>query len=217
METIAVFLAAFGLTRYAEIVVFDVLKLHGSLGLTIADLLLQASAPVTIFGWLGMAGRPAPAWFGRAGERAGDIGVGIAVGFGMLFTSGICIQITLAIARWFLGHEPTLPNVQQGFNGAWLIPFGLLLSVAAPLCEELLFRGFLFRGLRTRWSWWPAALVTSVLWALVHASPYRLLNIFVDGLILAAIYERRKSLLTTIAAHATLNTAILVVLLSRLH
>lgn len=216
-ETLAVFLAAFGVARYAEVLFFGVLGIEGSLGLTIVNVLLQVSAPFVVFGWIRLSGRAAPGWLGPAGTRAGDIGTGIAFGFLLLFSSGITITITLAIAKLFVGNDPKLPDVQRGFDGGWIVAFGFLLIVAAPLCEELLFRGFLFRGLRSRWSWWPSAIVTSLLWAIVHGSPYRLLNIFVDGLILAWLYEQRKSLLTTIAAHATLNTILFVVLLNRIY
>ncbi|MEA2556039.1 MAG: protease family protein [Actinomycetota bacterium] len=216
-ETFVVFLAAFGLAQYFGQIVFGVLELHGSLGATVATFLLEASGPAVIFGWLRSVGRPRPAWLGRAGRRAGDVGLGFVIGLALLFSSGICVAITIAIAKAILGHQPTLPNPAQGFRGGWLIPLGLMLCVTAPLCEEILFRGFLFRGLRTRWGWWPAALVSSLLFALAHGSPYRLLNIFVDGLILSAIYERRKSLLTTITAHATLNTIIFITILTRLY
>jgi membrane protease YdiL (CAAX protease family) len=212
-----VFLAAFGLAQYSGEIVFGVLGLHGSLGSSIGSFLLEISGPVAIFGWLRMAGRPRPSWLGRAGQRAGDVGLGIVIGVAMLFASGICVAITVAIAKAILGHQPTLPHPEQGFRGGWLIALGLLLSVTAPICEEILFRGFLFRGLRTRWGWWPAALISSLLFALAHGSPYRLLNVFVDGLILSAIYENRKSLLTTITAHSTLNTVIFIVILYRLY
>jgi membrane protease YdiL (CAAX protease family) len=214
-ETIVVFLAAFGLAQYSGEVVFGVLGLRGSLAETLATFLLEASGPAVIFGWLRSTGRSRPAWFGRAGRRAGDVGLGFVIGVALLFASGICVAITIAIAKAIVGHQPTLPNPAQGFRGGWLIPLGLMLCVTAPLCEEILFRGFLFRGLRTRWGWWPAALVSSLLFALAHGSPYRLLNVFVDGLILSAIYESRKSLLTTITAHATLNTIIFITILNR--
>jgi len=204
-------------THYVVDIIYGVLSLHGSLAATSAGVLGEAAAPVVVLTWLQMAGRPRPDWLGKAGRRAGDIGVGIAVGLGMFVASEICVGITLAIARAIQGHNPTFPNVGRDFHGGWLVAYGFLLIVAAPICEEVLFRGFLFRGLRTRWGWWPSAFLSSGLFALVHASPYRLLNTFVDGLILARIYEGRKDLLTTIASHCTLNTIVFLIVLGRLH
>ncbi|MEA2613897.1 MAG: hypothetical protein QOI52_1856, partial [Chloroflexota bacterium] len=88
-ETIVVFLAAFGLAQYFGQIVFGVLELHGSLGATVATFLLEASGPAVIFGWLRSVGRPRPAWLGRAGRRAGDVGLGFVIGLALLFSSGI--------------------------------------------------------------------------------------------------------------------------------
>jgi membrane protease YdiL (CAAX protease family)/uncharacterized RDD family membrane protein YckC len=45
----------------------------------------------------------------------------------------------------------------------------LLIVVLAPFSEELFFRGFLFAGLRARFSLWPAVIASGLLFGLVHA------------------------------------------------
>ena len=45
----------------------------------------------------------------------------------------------------------------------------LVIVVLAPFAEELFFRGFFFAGLRSRWSLWPAALLSGAIFGLVHA------------------------------------------------
>lgn len=40
--------------------------------------------------------------------------------------------------------------------------------VIAPLTEEVVFRGFMYRGLADRWGAAPAVLITAGLWALAH-------------------------------------------------
>jgi membrane protease YdiL (CAAX protease family) len=45
----------------------------------------------------------------------------------------------------------------------------LLIVVLAPVSEELFFRGFLFSGLRARFSLWPAVIASGLLFGLVHA------------------------------------------------
>ncbi|MEP7060474.1 MAG: type II CAAX endopeptidase family protein [Actinomycetota bacterium] len=196
---------------------YGLLGLHGAFAGTLDGILGEAAGPVTVLLWLRVAGRARPPWFARGLRAAGDIGVGIASGLGMWVASIICVGVTLVIARAFLGHTPDLPKIGEEFRGGWLIAFGLILVVVAPLCEELLFRGFLFRGLRGRWAYWPAALVSSICFAIAHGSPFRLLNTFADGLILSALYEGRKSLITSIAAHATLNTIVFLFMLNHLY
>ena len=57
-----------------------------------------------------------------------------------------------------------------------LLVFIAINTVLVGLSEEWMFRGVLFRGLRTRLSTWPALLISSVLFGGVHV-----LNVFVTG------------------------------------
>lgn len=84
----------------------------------------------------------------------------------------------------------------------------LALVVAAPLAEEVFFRGFLFEGVRhTRLGASGAVLFTSFAWALVHVQydSYEISTVFVLGLILGVARLRTNSLYTTIAMHALVN------------
>jgi len=86
-----------------------------------------------------------------------------------------------------------------------------LVLVAAPLGEELLFRGFLLQGLARRWGFWPAAVVTSAVFALAHVWPYLYVPIFIMGLAFSWLFWRTGSLWASVAAHATMNATSLVV------
>ncbi len=86
----------------------------------------------------------------------------------------------------------------------------VVLSVAlgAPLAEELVFRGQLFAGLsQTRLGVWGTTLVTSLGWALLHATePWLSIGlIFVMGLVLGALLIRFGSLWVTIICHGVWN------------
>lgn len=86
-----------------------------------------------------------------------------------------------------------------------------LVLVAAPLGEEVLFRGFLLQGLARRWGFWPAAVVTSAVFTLAHVWPHLYVPIFIMGLAFAWLFWRTGSLWASIAAHATMNATSLVV------
>jgi membrane protease YdiL (CAAX protease family) len=76
----------------------------------------------------------------------------------------------------------------------------------APLFEELGFRAALFGGLRSRFSFWPAALLSSVAFGAAHA--YELvgtLAICGVGFVLAWVYERTRSLWACVLVHALFN------------
>jgi membrane protease YdiL (CAAX protease family) len=82
------------------------------------------------------------------------------------------------------------------------------LIVAAPLFEELLFRGLLFQALlETRLKVVGAAVVTSLLWSALHVQYdlYGIASIFVGGLLLSAARYVTGSVLLCMAMHATMN------------
>jgi hypothetical protein len=79
----------------------------------------------------------------------------------------------------------------------------VLVAVIGPMWEELFFRGFLFSGLRQGWSFWPAAVVTGLLFGLVHA-PEGITIVVPLGILggaLAWLYERTGSLWPCIGIH----------------
>ena len=95
--------------------------------------------------------------------------------------------------------------------------------VLAPIAEELLFRGLLFTALLRRRSVHVAALVSSIVFAVVHvevaaSQPLALIGLTFVGVVLAIAHERTGSLLVPVVIHATHNavTIAAVVLTSRL-
>src|SRR5204862_6271029 len=81
----------------------------------------------------------------------------------------------------------------------------LVAAVAAPICEEVFFRGMLFRLLRTRVPLWAAVLLSAIAFGLAHASPAvsaALLPTFMYlGTVLAVIAVRPCGLSNTILLH----------------
>jgi CAAX protease family protein len=105
-----------------------------------------------------------------------------------------------------------------------------------PAAEELVFRGAVFgglyrlglffsrklggksegegRGTGEQVSFALSALISSVLFSLVHLEPVILLVLFILAVVLCALYRRTKSLLPCLVAHATFNSfAVLVIVL----
>src|SRR5205085_634862 len=84
---------------------------------------------------------------------------------------GAVVSVTLMLLyqllRLMMGlPEPAVPenpiiDILAGKTAPWLIILLMLLaSLWAPLVEESVFRGALYRQLRSRWHWFPAALVS---------------------------------------------------------
>jgi membrane protease YdiL (CAAX protease family) len=83
-----------------------------------------------------------------------------------------------------------------------------LAVVAAPLCEEFIFRGLIYGGLRRSMKAPQAMLMSAAIFAVVHP-PLSMLPVFVLGLCTAWTYERSKTLLAPMLVHATYNAVIL--------
>ncbi len=91
----------------------------------------------------------------------------------------------------------------------------VLIAGLAPLAEELFFRGFLFSGLRSRMSLWPAALVAGLVFGSVHALTgiTTVIPLAALGVGLCWLYQKTGSLWPSVILHA-INNGLALVLLS---
>ena len=105
--------------------------------------------------------------------------------------------------------KPVVPEfMRAAYSTAepvWLL--WLAFVVAAPLFEEVFFRGFLFKGLEGSLKPTGAIVATSVLWAAIHTQ-YDMFGIgfiFVTGLLLGAARSRTQSMWPPLAMHVLTN------------
>jgi membrane protease YdiL (CAAX protease family) len=146
--------------------------------------------------------RPKPGWLKTA-----------ALGYVIYFGSVIAI---LAVVG-----EPEQNDVadQLGFdeNTFAAISAAILIVVAAPICEEIFFRGFFFAGMRSRLPFWIAAVISAALFGSVHLADANLvagLQLAILGVVLAWVYERTDSLWSNIAVHMFNNAIAFALLVS---
>jgi membrane protease YdiL (CAAX protease family) len=90
------------------------------------------------------------------------------------------------------------------------IAMGLAVILVAPVTEELFFRGFFYRALRTRMRVVWAVLIDSLVFASIHVqyfgTPLILLVIVFFAIVACLVYEKTGSIFACIAIHATFNT-----------
>lgn len=75
----------------------------------------------------------------------------------------------------------------------------------APLIEETVMRGFLFGGLRQRFGWLKAALVSSALFGALHLSLAAFIPTAALGFMFCYLYHRSNSLWPGIIMHTLIN------------
>jgi hypothetical protein len=82
-----------------------------------------------------------------------------------------------------------------------------LIAVVAPVSEELFFRGMVFSGLRLRFTLWPAAIISGVIFGLPHVltGPLAAIPLSALGVMLAWLYERTGSLWPCVFVHVVNN------------
>lgn len=108
------------------------------------------------------------------------------------------------------------PFVRMGLSGgasstppaALFLPMVLKSAIAAPICEELFFRGYLPAVLREA-GVRGGAVISSLLFALVHGMNGMFLPRFLLGLLLFGMMTRTDSLLASVLLHAAYNLTIL--------
>jgi membrane protease YdiL (CAAX protease family) len=88
---------------------------------------------------------------------------------------------------------------------------GIIMAVVtvvavAPLAEEIIFRGLLHRLTSSLWGAVPAALISSIVFGIVHGEPWFLFGLIGVGLVLAFIWETTRSVTACWLAHAVHNS-----------
>ncbi len=94
-----------------------------------------------------------------------------------------------------------------------LIYMCLFTSLLGPIMEEIFFRGFAYGALSNRIGPPRAIFASAAFFACVHANLASFAPILILGILLAYIYEKTGSLVSSITAHVTHNSAMLIILL----
>ena len=138
--------------------------------------------------------------------------IAIGVGGYATFLGGLMLA-TLALRGLFgdmmpLGQtaDPLMASVDS--KGELVIYF-VLACVLAPIFEEIVFRGYLYAGLRRLANPRQAMLMGGLIFAAVHMNSEALVIIALIGVMLCYLYERTRSLLPGMIAHGLHNALVL--------
>lgn len=141
-------------------------------------------------------------------SRPSAIGSAALVALLLVAVEAVAIVYGLAMQALEWSEPVTLSSdVSSAFGGgeAGLILAGVLVAIAAPFVEELAFRGIILAAVGSRWGMWPAIAVSSVLFAVYHASVWLFLPMLALGAALGWVAWTRRSLWPAIALHVLYN------------
>lgn len=126
-----------------------------------------------------------------------------------------CLVVLLPLgdlSSWMTGRSIVPPFVMDAYRSArdsgtiWL--FAIALVVAAPLAEEIVFRGFMYRGLAaSRVGVAGAILIPSAIWSAMHVQyeTFFIVQIFILGVVFGWLRWKSGSTWLTIVLHAIIN------------
>lgn len=138
-----------------------------------------------------------------------DLPVGIVAG---VVTQWVVLPVVYRPVLRLIDRTPadleeaarTLSETATGGGGATL--FLLMATVAAPIAEEIMYRGALLRSVEHR-GWGFAIVVTSVVFAALHLQALQFLGLFIIGAVCALGAAWSGRLGTAIVTHVAFNAA----------
>lgn len=160
-------------------------------GSVILNLVLRGYLVWNVFGWK-------KATFGKA-LRSG-MGYGLAA-------YPVVIACYLVTAH-FLSDPKPQAMVEFFMQNSGIAPKLVVVAMAvvlAPLCEEILFRGYFYAVLKRFGGIWAATIVSALLFSAIHVDLAPMPALFLFGIFLVWIYEKSGSLKSPIFMHATFN------------
>lgn len=108
------------------------------------------------------------------------------------------------------GSNPILPLALEGQDSVALLIFFITACVAAPIFEEIIFRGFLLPSLTRYMPVWGAVVASSLLFAIAHLSLSEVLPLATLGMVLGVVYSRSRNLLASMLLHGLWNAGTLI-------
>ncbi len=122
---------------------------------------------------------------------------------GVCFALGVCAALqTLPIPDALMqSYQEATDEVLGVFH-----PLVLLCTVVlGPIVEEVVFRGLVFTRLRRAMPLWSAALLSALLFGVMHGNPLWIAYAFCLGCVLAFVYEKGGGLWASVFFHILFN------------
>jgi membrane protease YdiL (CAAX protease family) len=112
--------------------------------------------------------------------------------------------------RWLFGVDAVpssgWEHARASKNSVATLTLLLGMFTVGPLAEEFFFRGFVYNALRRRLPATAAALLQAIVFSVLHFyAAFHLAIVFVLGIVLAAVYQWRKTLWAPFLVHSGIN------------
>ncbi|MEX0754337.1 MAG: type II CAAX endopeptidase family protein [Actinomycetota bacterium] len=223
---LAYLIGAFVLGSIASL---PIIALSGSEGVALiaASIVIDLVLLATLLVWLQ---RAHPTWrrimgFPRRDALAKETTAGFVSALVILFVGGIVGVVVQKLLSMVSGDEVVQPDqLPSDLGSSGTVLAVVFVCIVAPVVEEFVFRGLLFRSIRDRYGLVLGVVLSGLAFGLVH---FGVEGNVLDNLVLqipltvvgmgfAIVYEMRRNLVAPIAAHVMFNLIGIIVILAEL-
>ncbi|MEM4610294.1 MAG: CPBP family intramembrane glutamic endopeptidase, partial [Thermoproteota archaeon] len=122
-------------------------------------------------------------------------------------SAGVIVETLIPVPPWF----EEFFQILSPSSFIELVTLSLITILIVAPCEEILFRGFIQRGLESSLGSRGGILLSSILFGAFHLNPWQFLPAFLLGILLGYVFKKRNyRLWCPIALHAAYNVALFV-------
>ena len=151
-------------------------------------------------------------WSEFLGFKLPNCGRAVLLGLGIAVLAVPVALLVNELSRVVVTHlmgtaemQPTMKVLQVSVSLPQRILFGATAILVAPLIEEILFRGILYRAFQQIGYPRLGLYGTSILFGLIHANLVTLLPLSCLAIVWALLYDRTNNLMASIASHSLFN------------
>ncbi|WP_299094354.1 type II CAAX endopeptidase family protein [uncultured Metabacillus sp.] len=141
-----------------------------------------------------------------------SVAASVGWAIGGFFLAIIAQSIAANIEINLFDVDPGSENTQMIVRVIESAPFVILItSIIGPILEEIIFRKIIFGVLYKQTNFIIAALISSIIFSLLHGEPEHLLLYASMGFTFAFLYVKTKRIIVPIFAHVAMNTMVVIV------
>ena len=109
------------------------------------------------------------------------------------------------LTKYVPERQPVVELFLKEEDPTFLIYSSLFASVFGPFIEELFFRAFMYNAIKKKTGVFWAIIITSSVFAALHSNVVGFLPIMILGIVLAYLYEKTGTIISSITVHIIHN------------
>jgi len=131
--------------------------------------------------------------------------VGYVAAIPMFAVVLVIIAVFISVFKYVPEKQPVVELFLKEKNTAFLAYTSLFAAIVGPFIEELFFRGFMYGALKKYIGVFWAMMVTAAIFSGLHSNLAGFLPIMMLGMLLAYLYEKTGTLVSSITVHIIHN------------